>query len=154
MSFRKVEFMFAYGMNTNLTSMMLRCRNAKCLGETILPNYRLDFRYHLDVTPYANSYVEGVMWELDPNDLKTIDQVEGYPDYYVRALFSPYRKYLGSTFSAWTYFMRGKPNLDYPDERYFNMVLEGYRQNKLDTDQLYQALDRVAEWKKEAVIGN
>lgn len=156
MSIRRVEFMFSYGMNTHLTSMMLRCRNAKIVGETILPNHRLDFRYHLDITPHANSHVEGVLWEIDPDDLATIDQVEGYPDYYVRALFSPYRKYLGNTYSAWTYFMRGDqtygpPELEFPDERYFNLVMEGYRQNKLDTDQLWQALDRVTEWKRMKV---
>jgi hypothetical protein len=122
------------------------------IGETILPNHRLDFRYHLDITPYVGSHVEGVLWEIDPDDLATIDQVEGYPDYYVRALFSPYRKYLGNTFSAWTYFMRGglenRLELDFPNERYFNLVMEGYRQNKLDTDQLWRALDRVTEWKR------
>lgn len=148
----RVEFMFAYGMNTNTTNMMLRCRNARIIGETILPNHRLDFRYHLDVTPHANSHVEGVLWELDTEDLAVIDQVEGYPVYYDRVLLAPYRKFLGKTFSAWTYYMReltSRPELEYPDERYFNLVLEGYRQNNVNTDQLYEALDRVAKWKEE-----
>lgn len=149
------EFMFAYGMNTHTTNVLLRCRNAKVIGETILPNHRLDFRYHLDVTPEANSHVEGVLWEVDSDDLEAIDQVEGYPDYYMRYMMAPYRKYLGSTYSAWTYMMRNKPELDYPNEHYLNLVLDGYQQNKISTRQIFEALERVQkyQWKKQQYHG-
>lgn len=146
---RKVEFMFAYGMNTNLTSMMLRCRNAKCLGKAWLPDYRLDFRYHLDITESKFDKVEGVLWELDADDLEVIDQVEGYPVYYNRVLLQPYREIYSNTYPAWTYAMQIKGPQQLPDDRYFNLVAEGYEQNSVNTNQLYEALDRINYIKEE-----
>jgi gamma-glutamylcyclotransferase (GGCT)/AIG2-like uncharacterized protein YtfP len=140
---RKVEFMFAYGMNTNLTSMLLRCRNAKCLGKAWLPDYRLDFRYHLDITESKFDKVEGVLWELEEDDLALIDQVEGYPEYYSRHLLQPYKERYINTYPAWTYAMQVKHDLQEPDQRYWDLVLEGYDQNKIPSIQLENALDRV-----------
>lgn len=143
MNFRNVQFMFAYGMNTNLPSMLLRCRNARCLGKAILPDYRLDFRYHLDITESKFDRVEGVLWELDADDLEVIDQVEGYPEYYSRYLLQPYKKNYSNTYPAWTYSMWQKGPLQLPDNRYFNLVAEGYDQNGINTNHLYDALDRI-----------
>ena len=140
---RKIEFMFAYGMNTNLTSMFLRCRNARCLGKAWLPDYRLDFRYHLDITESKFDKVEGLLWELDAEDLTVIDQVEGYPVYYNRLLLQPYKKSYSNAYPAWTYIMQVKGLLQLPDDRYFNLVAEGDEQNGIDTKQLYDALDRI-----------
>lgn len=139
---RKIEFMFAYGMNTNLTSMMLRCSNAKCLGKAFLADYRLEFRYHLDIVESKFDRVEGVLWELDADDLKLIDEVEGYPEYYSRYLLQPYKKTYSNTYPAWTYAMWSKPKLQVPDDRYLNVVLEGYKQNNLDSLQVHEALSR------------
>lgn len=140
---RRVEFMFAYGMNTNLTSMMLRCSNARCLGKAFLADYRLEFRYHLDIVESKFDRVEGVLWELDVDDLALIDQVEGYPEYYSRCLLQPYKKTYSNTYPAWTYKMVNPSVQSLPDDRYFNLVAEGYEQNGIDTKQLYDALDRI-----------
>lgn len=143
MNFRNVQFMFAYGMNTNLTSMLLRCRNARPLGKAVLPDYRLEFRYHLDIEESKFDTVEGVLWELNPDDLAIIDQVEGYPEYYTRGLLSPYMNYYGNIYPAWTYFMCNKSQLQEPTQSYWELVNEGYKQNNIRYNQLEEALDRV-----------
>jgi gamma-glutamylcyclotransferase (GGCT)/AIG2-like uncharacterized protein YtfP len=146
-----VSFMFAYGMNTNLTSMMLRCRNAKCLGKAYLPDHTLQFRYHLDIAPSKFDVVQGVLWQLDYEDFKVIDQLEGYPDYYSRYIYQPYIDNYTNTFPAWTYAMWNKDSFEYPDERYLDLVIEGYRQNDIDVQQLNNALQQVEKYKQETM---
>lgn len=140
---RPVVFMFAYGMNTNLVSMKLRCEHARPIGVATLNDYQLDFRYHLDLTPSTFSKVKGVLWEMSISDLERIDQAEGYPDYYQRILTQPYIRYYGNTYEAWTYIMRENNTRQEPDQRYWDMVVEGYEQNNINISQLHLALERV-----------
>ena len=151
---RKVLFMFAYGMNTNLVSMKLRCEHARPIGVATLYDYQLDFRYHLDLTPRTFSKVTGVLWEMSISDLDRIDQTEGYPDYYQRIVTLPFIRHYRNTYEAWTYIMRGNNTRQEPDQRYWDMVIEGYKQNNIDTSQLHEALERVYETEPELLYGN
>jgi gamma-glutamylcyclotransferase (GGCT)/AIG2-like uncharacterized protein YtfP len=154
MNFRNVQFMFAYGMNTNLTSMLLRCRSARVIGNAILSDFRLAFRYHLDIEESKFDMVEGVLWELSPGDLDTMDQVEGYPEYYTRSILTPYVGYYGNVYPAWTYYMQDKSALSEPSPSYWELVNEGYRQNNIPPNQLEEALDRVYVELQELQNGN
>ena len=137
----RVEFMFSYGMNTHIASMMLRCRRAKLLGKATLPNYRLEFRYHLDIGSSKFDFVEGALWQIDPEDLELMDQVEGFPEYYTRYKLEPYIHY-HNVYPAWTYFMVNKSPLMFPDQRYLDLVVEGYANNDINMSQLDYALKR------------
>jgi gamma-glutamylcyclotransferase (GGCT)/AIG2-like uncharacterized protein YtfP len=139
---RPVVFMFAYGMNTNLLCMKLRCEHARTIGVATLNDYQLDFRYHLDLTPRTFSKVTGVLWEMSISDLDRIDQAEGYPNYYRRFISLPFIRYYGNTYEAWTYTMTECHLLQKPNQLYWDLVVEGYKQNNIDTGQLYEALNR------------
>ena len=130
--------MFSYGMNCNLDGMERRCPDAVCLGAAELPDWKFSFKYHADVEPCANSSVAGVLWDISAADLDTMDQQEGYPDYYLRDTVMVLHQ--GSLVPAIVYFMTPGHELCFPSDSYWDMVLEGYQQNQVDVRQLYTAI--------------
>ena len=132
--------MFAYGMNTNLQEMAERCPAAKPLCVAVLQNRRFDFRFHADLTYVHGSTVEGVLWSIDAQTLDILDIVEGYPFYYIRKQF--YVLADGKKHLAWIYLMKDPANLQLPDASYWNNVVNGYKENNLNMEQLHSALKR------------
>lgn len=134
-------YMFSYGMNTNLVSMSARCPKAELVGRAALVNHQFQFKYHADVEESREHHVEGVLWAIDLDGLDLMDSCEGYPNYYTREeLWVSCED--GLEYIAWVYKMCGNQNLNLPSEAYLRMVHEGYVQNDLDTDQIWQAMDR------------
>jgi len=139
-------YMFSYGMNTNLMQMALRCNRPYRLGVGTLRRYQFNFRYHADIhyTGNANDMVHGVVWELDPEDLNTIDALEGFPSYYTRELVEiDVHRYM--PVKAWAYEMVNKDHLRFPDMNYQDCVMEGYMQNGILTQQIHDALERCGQ---------
>ena len=132
---------FAYGMNTNQDEMTYRCPDARSLGHARLIDHAFRFAYHADVVPCAGSYVDGVLWRITEQDLASLDQLEGYPTYYGRGQV---RVSQGSRiFLAVCYSMQpGQPDT-LPSTRYMDMVLEGYAQHNVPTDQLWNSVELV-----------
>lgn len=146
-----MALMFSYGMNTNRTLMQLRCKDAVPFAVGYMDYCLLNFRYHLDVEVSLKHKhcVHGVIWQLSEEDMELIDQIEGYPEYYTRQRQTIYivdprhpDKLLLNRISAWVYDMETKTDLELPDERYYNIVREGYEQNGIPIKQLQDALDR------------
>lgn len=139
--------MFSYGMNTNRVLMNLRCRAASILGPARILGHQLDFRYHCDITRTDNKKheVHGLIWKLSKDDLRIIDMIEGYPEYYTRepvyAVYDNGRAPV-TVFTCWTYRMNNQEGLELPDERYYDLVRQGYEENDLPINQLHNALDR------------
>jgi gamma-glutamylcyclotransferase len=146
-SYKGHELMFSYGMNTNRALMNLRCQNATVLGVARLPGHQLNFRYHCDITRTANKNheVHGLLWQLSKDDLAIIDMVEGYPEYYIREpVYVVYDlgRFPKTVFTCWTYIMNNREGLEFPDERYYELVKQGYEENNLPINQLHDAIDR------------
>jgi len=135
------QLYFAYGMNTNQEEMTYRCPDAQSLGHARLIDHAFRFAYHADVVPCAGSYVDGVLWSITDLDLASLDQLEGYPTYYGR---DQVRVSQGSRiFLAVCYSMQpGQPDT-LPSTRYMDMVLEGYAQHQVPTDQLWNSVELV-----------
>ena len=129
---------FAYGMNTNPKEMALRCPGAVSHGHARLVNHSFRFAQHADVEPCANSYVDGVLWEINEDNLQSLDALEGYPYYYDRVVSSVV---LGArTYHALVYRMQpGNPDSE-PTHGYYNLVLEGYRAHDVPIDQLENSI--------------
>lgn len=129
---------FAYGMNTNRDGMAQRCPGALSLGHARLLDHRFRFAIHADVVPCAGSYVDGVLWTIDQFHLLALDTLEGYPWYYDRSEVTV--EHRGSAQQAWCYFMQ-PGNLDgLPGQYYLDMVVQGYDQHQVPTDQLFNSL--------------
>jgi gamma-glutamylcyclotransferase (GGCT)/AIG2-like uncharacterized protein YtfP len=130
---------FAYGMNTNPEEMAQRCPGAASLGHARLINHAFRFAQHADVEACADSYVDGVLWEITDEHLRALDQLEGYPHYYDRVVSSVIHG--ARTFHVLVYRMQpGHPDSE-PTRGYYNLIREGYRAHGVPTDQLENCLE-------------
>jgi gamma-glutamylcyclotransferase (GGCT)/AIG2-like uncharacterized protein YtfP len=131
----------AYGMNTNLASMALRCPKARSLGRVVLPHYAFEFKRYATVVPEMNKQTMGVLWEITPECEANLDILEGYPSYYSKIIV--WVEHNGQQVPAMTYLMHPEEELDYPTDKYWDMLVEGYQTHGISTDQLDWALVRV-----------
>ena len=129
---------FAYGMNTNPEEMAHRCPGAVSLGHARLVDHVFRFAFHADVEACEGSYVDGVLWEITPENLEALDRLEGYPVYYDRCALTVI--YQERAYQALTYRMQpGQPDTE-PSWSYFDLVLEGYQSHKVPVEQLYNSV--------------
>lgn len=139
-----MKYYFAYGMNTNVDEMQRRCPTASNVGRAILPDHKFVFKYHADIVQDQDSRVEGVLWVIGKDDENSLDMLEGYPVYYEKKQVTVWTDPETSV-SAMTYYMTDvNGDLSKPASSYFDTVKDGYLQNKLNTQQL---VDAVAESK-------
>lgn len=132
----------AYGSNMNLGQMASRCPDAKRLGVSVLEGYALEFHGGggavATIVPREDSRVPVVLWEISERDERKLDRYEGFPRLYFKEDF---RLYLGKRkVSAFAYIMSSGYAVGIPSEYYYNVILEGYTDNKIDTKPLFAAL--------------
>ena len=130
---------FAYGMNTILTQMASRCPSAVCLGPAWINDYRLVFRGVADIEPAPDIYCDGVLWDLTDSDLAALDILEGYPYHYTRFTVLVHTE--TGSHTALVYQMVDQDAEYEPSGYYFDMVHEGYTQNGVPVDQLFETVE-------------
>ena len=143
----KTQLYFAYGMNTNANGMAHRCPGAVSHGHAYLIDHVFRFSGPADIVKCPDSYVDGVLWTITPACLKSLDILEGYPHYYTRNHRRVWHD--GRIVQALTYYMQPGHLDSPPSDGYFDMVLEGYQEHGVPTEQLYNALeqwDRLTEY--------
>jgi gamma-glutamylcyclotransferase (GGCT)/AIG2-like uncharacterized protein YtfP len=143
-------FYFAFGMNTNRDSMARRCPGAICMGYAKLQDHEFRFAIHADVVPVTDQQVHGVLWLIDTDHLRSLDQLEGYPHYYDRDILPV--EYQGNIVMAECYRMQPDNPDDYPGKTYLDMLLEGYEEHHVPQDQIEAALDNVAKKQQDFVV--
>lgn len=125
---------FAYGMNTNPQEMAHRCPGAVSMGHARLVNHSFRFAQHADVELCADSYVDGVLWEITEEHLKSLDQLEGYPHYYNRVVATVMHN--ARAYHVLVYRMQPGNEVYPPTAGYYRLIMEGYRAHGIATDQL------------------
>ena len=133
---------FAYGMNTNLDQMAARCPGAVSLGLAWIDDYEFVFRTHADIEKSPGGRCYGVMWEIDDNNLRALDMLEGYPYYYTR--FEIVAHTIDTSYykvNALVYQMTNQEYIQEPGSSYLEMVREGYAQHKVPQTQLDDAIN-------------
>jgi gamma-glutamylcyclotransferase (GGCT)/AIG2-like uncharacterized protein YtfP len=134
-------FYFAYGMNTNRSSMTWRCPGAIPFGHARLLNHEFRFSHHADVVVSPEESVDGVLWLIDEDHLADLDMLEGYPTYYDRAVLPV--EYQGNIIMAECYRMQ-PDNIDCrPSKGYLDMIFEGYQEYNIPNGQIWTALGRI-----------
>ncbi len=135
---------FAYGSNINLDQMKRRCPGAVPIMPVILNNYELSFRGMggvATIMPKAGSKVHGLLWDITPECEHALDRYEGFPNLYGKETMIVKDKDICS-YSVMAYVMTPQ-YADFasePSPGYFNGILEGYKQNGIPTQPLYNAL--------------
>lgn len=133
----------AYGSNMNLKQMAYRCPNSKVIGNGKLIGWKLVFNMHLDVikTGNKNDVVPVVVWNINKNDWFSLDMYEGYPNYYVKE-FVNVKCDNGKNRKAVVYVMADDmKGIAPPMEHYFETCKQGYIDNNIDLEYLYEALN-------------
>ena len=132
---------FAYGMNTNPAEMAIRCPDAVSLGHAQLINHSFRFAQHADVELCADSYVDGVLWQISEKDLQALDNLEGYPYYYDRVVATVMHE--SRACHALVYRMQPGHKISEPTLGYYNLVTAGYRAHGVPTGQLENSLNLI-----------
>jgi len=136
----KNKLYFAYGMNTNVEQMAVRCPTAIPFGKAILSGYRFEFKNYATIVPSPKESVEGVLWTITETDELALDMLEGYPEFYDKKTVSVDHK--GQPYIAMTYIMGPREQGYPPSNSYYNMVSQGYQTFGLSQRQLLDAKER------------
>ena len=134
-------FYFAYGMNTNRSSMTWRCPGAVAFGAARLLDHEFRFSHHADVVVSPGESVDGVLWLIDEDHLADLDILEGYPGYYNRAVLPV--EYQGNIVMAECYRMEPGNTDCGPGKGYLDMIFQGYQEHDIPNDQIWAALGRI-----------
>lgn len=131
----------AYGSNLNIKEMKSRCPNAKLVGVGTVNGYELEFRYYLSVKPSSHAKTLVGVWEVDDNDLDTLDYYEGYPHLYHR---KPVDCILDDKIVQGIIYIMNENKCTYghnrkPDHDYLVRCIEGYCDCNIDCTQLIEA---------------
>ena len=142
---------FAFGSNMSEPQMHARCPSARLIGPALLPGYRLAFcgysqRWDGGVATAIsdrNSKLQGVLYELSPEGLFTLDLFEGVPWIYQRKK----KKVLGKdgqAVKAYVYLLRdNEPNT--PSPAYFRVICDAYRRFNFNLKALSAAVKEVCD---------
>ena len=128
---------FAYGSNLSHENMKKRCKDSYFIKSINLKGYSLTFRGKCraaDIEKNKNSIVLGALYEISESDEKKLDVYEDYPILYKKMYF----KYFGK--KVMTYIMPKKTTFKNPTTRYLNIIIQGYKDCKLDEKYLKRAL--------------
>ena len=131
---------FAYGMNTNLEGMAQRCPRAVSLGYARLLEHKFRFAGPADVIPHPGSIVHGVLWDITPECLKSLDALEGYPTFYGRDWLEV--DFRGDRYEALCYYMQNGHRDSPPSRGYYACLREGYHAHGVPTKQIKRAARR------------
>ena len=136
----------AYGSNINLDQMAFRCPNSKVVGVGYIPGYQLYFDIHADIERSDNpdNRVPVLLWEIAEEDWEKLDIYEGFPKYYITKIVPVV--YKGKKTQAIAYVMNKKygGGYSFPNEKYFDTIVEGYIDNGIEEFYLLDAIDYTA----------
>ena len=135
-----MKFYLAYGMNTNLGSMMQRSPKSSSLGKVTLKDHAFKFKHHADAEYTPGESMECAIWTITEECERNLDNLEGYPYYYEKKMVPV--EFQGKTVEAMIYYMVS----DYrtpsrPSQNYYDMVIQGYYQHEMNTEVLHRAYE-------------
>jgi len=133
-------YYFAYGSNLHHLQMQKRCPKCRFIKKMILHNYNLTFRSKYgaaDIEAKKGKKVYGALYVISQSAEKRLDIYEEYPTLYKKLYF----KYQGK--KVMTYIMPKKSKLVHPTKRYINIIIQGYKDCKLNVKNLNIALSQL-----------
>ena len=133
----------AYGSNLNIRQMKHRCPGARLYGTGVIKNFELQFKgkphsAFATIAPKDGASVPVAVWEISKRNEQALDRYEGYPSHYFKQDVSV--QVDGKEITAMAYVMNLKMNFGLPSPYYYEIVLEGYEDCRLNPAALAQAL--------------
>ena len=151
MSNKLSNLYFAYGSNTNLEQMAVRCPMAKLVGTAKLKGYKLAYRSGLltliDDKRFSTTCAT---WKITPRHERTLDKYEGCPTLYdreyVQGKVGIFKKVNGLVYIMQPPYT---DSFDLPSKHYHRACMQGYKDCGIDTEQLEMALHEVVKINSE-----
>lgn len=133
----------AYGSNLNLEQMKRRCPRARVVGKGEIRDYELLFRGHREsavatVEPKKGESVPVLVWEISPEDERSLDSYEGYPRLYGKKNLEIQTE--NGCESIMAYVMNKGYGIGKPSVRYLETIRAGYREAGFDMDILTESV--------------
>lgn len=135
---------FAYGANTNLASMQRRCPTARYVCNLTLHHHQLVFKRVADVVMKRGAKVEGALWVITPEDEKSLDRFEGFPNTYVKKYVTVMIE--GRKHRVMFYVIRPYRRQELPSVTYESTLRTGYADCGLPEKQIDRAIERAERW--------
>ena len=146
----------AYGSNLNLRQRAHGCPGAELLGYTYLEDTRLIYRgslsgYYLSIEPARGSRTPCGVFRITPQDERSLDRYEGYPELYGKVIYRGLPLYAmdgtrrPGTIDAMAYQLPVSAPAGLPIPYYIRICTEGYRDFGFDIAYLDQALATTKE---------
>lgn len=132
------QLYIAYGSNINPEQMAYRCPNSKAVGTSVIKDHELEFRSYATIVPKKGSSVPVVIWELEESDITALNRYEGYPRQYRQEKMT--FELGGKKYEGMAYLMNNG-EISPPARQYYDIILQGYRENDLDESCLQTALE-------------
>ena len=140
---------FAYGSNMNLNQMAFRCPDAEVVDTVRLEGYRLAFRTNgggngvATILPEPDSFVDGVLWRISERDEQHLNHYEGFPFLYGKEPVTVTdQDGVRREIMAYTMNSPYKDTPAMPSVAYLEGILNGCRQNGIDTHTVIDAVRR------------
>lgn len=117
----ETRWYFGYGSNIDEEQMKRRCPAARAVCTGTLVDFKLVERLYADVEEAKGSNVHGLLYEMTPEDFKSLDKYEGYPVRYTRYVWDIRRVETGDFVKAVVYQMtpecrRERDGKKYPED--------------------------------------
>lgn len=141
-----MKLYLAYGANTNLANMTVRCPEAKYVCNVTLAEHRLVFRGVADIVASRGNKVVCAMWAISPKDEEALDRFEGFPNLYVKRYVTIHIQ--GQRHRVMFYVMRTRRYEAAPSERYEQTLRVGYVECGMPEAQIDLAIKRAKAWTK------
>jgi len=138
------RYYIAYGSNLSIEQMAHRCPTAKIVGTSTLKDWRLLFNGPASIEEYKGYEVPVLIWEIKPEDERSLDRYEGYPNYYRKEMLEV--EVNGEKLDAMVYIMNTNKE-SIPSSYYFNILVAGYRRFGFDYKILTKAFEESKAWK-------
>ncbi len=134
----KTCFYAGYGSNLNIEQMKSRCPKSKLISKSVILDWTLVFRGVADIICKKNSKLNIGIYKITEECEKSLDKYEGFPKLYNKKYFKIQLNEKEE--DVLTYVMNPKYSLGPPCERYFKLIVEGFKSWKLDKKFLFDAV--------------
>ena len=148
------RYYIAYGSNLNYEQMRWRCPDAKVIGTSVIPDYRLIFKgsktgSYLTIEPAEGCSVPVAIWSVSARDEMCLDRYEGFPTFYYKADMvldiTGIRTGKIRRRKAFVYIMHEERQYGMPNRSYLSTCYSGYLRFGFEPEILFKALEDTME---------
>lgn len=132
----------AYGSNCNIKQMQSRCFDSILIGTGYIEGYELRLKGVATILPKRKSKVPVTVWSISEKDEHFLDIYEGVKNkLYRKENIRAHLDNTGEVIEGMVYILNGNKPDYLPSIFYFEVIMEGYKENNLPIKYLLKAYE-------------